>query len=145
VIRLKNGNAYILIFARALKWILFSPQRKKLQKVWGIYKIGGIGLCWHCMKERFEARLLRYDPFQNQLSAVQSRYVLENCPIKPLLSIVVPVHKVACEWLEKCIGSVANQHYKNWELILVDDASQRDDLRRLIDQCVSRDNRICSC
>ena len=140
--KMKNGITYILIFARALRWLFFSLQRKKLKKVWGIYKVGGIRLCWHCMVDRFSARVLPYDPFRNQLSNSQSKHILEKFTFKPLFSIVVPVHKVACEWLEKCISSVVNQHYTKWELILVDDASQKDDLTQLINSWVSRDTRI---
>jgi len=99
-------------------------------------------LCWHCMVDRFNARDLSYDPFRNQLSNSQSKYILKKSTFKPLFSIVVPVHRVACEWLKKCISSVVNQHYREWELILVDDASQKCDLTQLIDSWVLRDNRI---
>jgi O-antigen biosynthesis protein len=139
---MKSEDINILIVARALKWFLFGPQRRKLKKAWSVYKTGGISLCWYFMKERFGSRLLYYDPFLNRLSSGQSKFILEDCPLKPLVSIVVPVYKVAGKWLEKCIGSVVNQHYANWELILVDDASQRDDLRRLIGRWVSGDKRI---
>jgi GT2 family glycosyltransferase len=137
-----NENNYILIFARALQWFFFGRHKRKLQKVWVVYKTGGIKLCWHFMKERFGTRQSHYEPFENRLSVLQSKYILEKCQIKPLISIVVPVHKVSCEWLEKCIGSVVNQHYQNWEMLLVDDSSQIDSIRQLIETWVSRDNRI---
>ncbi|MCX5634372.1 MAG: glycosyltransferase [Planctomycetota bacterium] len=139
---MKNVITYILVFARAFWWLLFGTQRKKLKKVWLVYQVGGIRLCWYYMVGRFNAKVLSYDPFRNQLSDSQSKYILEKFTYKPLFSIVVPVYKVACEWLDECISSVVNQHYIKWELILVDDSSQKDDLTQLINSWVSQDNRI---
>ena len=39
-----------------------------------------------------------------------------------LFSIIVPVYKVE-KYLDKCILSIANQEYRNYEIILVDDGS----------------------
>lgn len=39
-----------------------------------------------------------------------------------LFSIIVPVYKVE-NYLDKCISSIANQEYENYEIILVDDGS----------------------
>ena len=36
--------------------------------------------------------------------------------------VVVPVYKVEA-YLDRCIGSILNQTYSNWELVLVDDGS----------------------
>lgn len=94
------------------------------------------------MVYKFSARVSSYNPFRNQLSISQSKYILEKCTFKPLISIVVPVYKVACKWLDKCISSVVNQHYSKWELILVDDASGRENLRQLMDKWASKDERI---
>jgi GT2 family glycosyltransferase len=132
----------VLALTRALWWLMFGLHRGKLRKGWGLYKIGGFRLCWHCMMDRFHAREIPYDSIRNQLSGLQSEYILEKCPFKPLFSIVVPVYKVNQKWLEKCISSVVNQVYKNWEMILVDDASQQDDLRHLMNGWALRDNRI---
>jgi len=140
--RTKRALDYFIPVLHGFRWFLLNPNTRKLSNVWSTYKAGGIRLCWDRAVERFSARLLSYDPFRNQLSNSQSKYILEESTFKPLFSIVVPVHKVACEWLEKCISSVVNQHYTNWELILVDDGSQRDDLKQLINAWALQDNRI---
>ncbi len=41
---------------------------------------------------------------------------------QPLVSIIVPVYNVAI-YLQKCLYSIVNQTYENWECILVNDGS----------------------
>ena len=48
------------------------------------------------------------------------------------ISIIVPVYN-AEKTIRKCVESVINQSYKNWELILVDDGST-DDSRSIINE-----------
>ena len=38
----------------------------------------------------------------------------------PLVSVIVPVYKTE-KFIHRCIDSVLNQTYSNWEMILVDD------------------------
>ncbi len=42
--------------------------------------------------------------------------------MKPLVSVIMPVYNAA-DYLVESIQSIINQTYKNWELIIVDDAS----------------------
>lgn len=49
-------------------------------------------------------------------------------PIKDkFLSIIIPNYNNA-EWLDKCLGSLANQTYKNYETIFIDDVSTDNSL-----------------
>ena len=59
---------------------------------------------------------------------------------KPLISIIVPIYKVE-KYLKKCIQSIMNQTYLNFELILVDDGSP-DDCPMICDNYAKLDNRI---
>lgn len=57
---------------------------------------------------------------------------IEQLEYNPLFSVVVPVYNVVDEQLIECIESVVNQTYKNWELILVDDASTWESVRDIL-------------
>lgn len=59
---------------------------------------------------------------------------------RPQVSIIVPVYKVE-SFLPKCIESIQNQTYKNWELILVDDGSP-DNSGKVCDEYAKGDSRI---
>ena len=58
----------------------------------------------------------------------------------PLFSIIVPVYKTE-QYLEKCIQSILEQNYNNFELILVDDGSP-DRCPQICDAYQKRDDRI---
>lgn len=51
----------------------------------------------------------------------------------PLLSVVVPVYKVEHKYLTDCLESIANQTFKDFELIIVDDGAP-EDIARLLDE-----------
>lgn len=59
---------------------------------------------------------------------------------RPLISVIVPVYKVE-KFLRRCIESVENQTYTNWELILVDDGSP-DSSGKICDEYARKDKRI---
>lgn len=58
----------------------------------------------------------------------------------PEISVIVPVYN-AEKYLIKCVESVQNQTFQDWELLLVDDGS-RDGSRALCEQCAAGDDRI---
>ena len=45
---------------------------------------------------------------------------------RPKISIILPVYNTDSLYLEACIDSVINQSYVNWELCIVDDASDKE-------------------
>ena len=60
--------------------------------------------------------------------------------MKPSLSIVVPVYNVE-QYLHKCVDSILNQTFRDYELILVDDGST-DGSSRICDDYKKIDERI---
>src|SRR3990172_1545075 len=67
---------------------------------------------------------------------------IEIFSYKPLISIATPVYNIEKIWLEKCIRSVLKQTYQNWELCIVDDASTKRGLKRLLQRYANMDPRI---
>lgn len=61
---------------------------------------------------------------------------------RPRISILTPTFDPAPDHLRDCLDSVLAQTYPHWELCLVDDASTRPHVRRMIEDCAARDPRI---
>lgn len=59
---------------------------------------------------------------------------------RPKISIIVPVYNVE-KYLHRCIDSILNQTFTNFELLLIDDGST-DTSSRICDEYVKKDNRI---
>lgn len=57
-----------------------------------------------------------------------------------LISVIVPVYKVE-SYLDRCVDSIANQTYRNLEIILVDDGSP-DRCPEICDEWAQRDERV---
>jgi glycosyltransferase involved in cell wall biosynthesis len=60
--------------------------------------------------------------------------------MKPVFSVVVPIYKVE-KYLEKCIESIINQTFTDFELLLVDDGSL-DNCPAICDSYAQKDSRI---
>lgn len=60
--------------------------------------------------------------------------------MKTEFSIIIPVYN-AEEYLERCISSVINQDYKDFEVILIDDGS-KDRSGTICDEYARKDNRV---
>ena len=58
----------------------------------------------------------------------------------PIISIIVPVYNVE-KYLKRCIESILNQTFKNFELLLLDDGST-DSSGSICDKYAKKDNRI---
>ncbi len=63
-------------------------------------------------------------------------------PRRPLISIILPVYNVEEKWLRKCLDSVQNQIYENWQLCIADDCSPSSHVKKVLDEYAALDNRI---
>ena len=55
-------------------------------------------------------------------------------------SIIVPVYNVE-DYLDKCLNSIKDQTYKNFEVIIVNDESS-DNSQKIIDKYTKKDQRF---
>jgi hypothetical protein len=62
-------------------------------------------------------------------------------PSGPPISVVVPVHDPPPRALFELLRSIREQHYRTWDLTLVDDGSRSSDVRRLLDEA-ARESRV---
>lgn len=61
---------------------------------------------------------------------------------QPLISVIVPVYNPPEIYFKKCLNSVINQTYQNWQLCLVDDCSSNPNIRKIISDYAKKDARI---
>lgn len=76
-------------------------------------------------KKEYHYREPEYDALVEQ--------TLSDFEQNPLFSIIIPVYNVEPQWLEKAIKSVKKQWYVNWEICLVDDASDNSELKKYLE------------
>lgn len=72
----------------------------------------------------------------------QMRLDAGNFAVRPRISIAVPVYRTSTALLTRCIESVLDQTYPEWELCLADDGSQEPELAALLQKYAKRDPRI---
>lgn len=118
------------VFARALLWFIFVPQKRKFAKVLATYKLGGIRLCWEKAVEKFS----KYERSINP--ALESNWHPLRFPQfdEITVSIVIPMHN-KCLYSFTCLKSIlCNTGKINYEIIAVDDHS-KDDTPQMLNQC----------
>lgn len=60
--------------------------------------------------------------------------------MEPLISVIIPAYNIE-NYIERCLGSVCGQTYRNLEIIVVDDGS-KDQTGTVIDRMARKDLRI---
>jgi glycosyltransferase involved in cell wall biosynthesis len=80
--------------------------------------------------------------YPDAVDILHQRKQIDDFKYLPLISILVPTYNTNLNFLTDCIESVQSQSYDNWELILVDDASPKAEVRELILKFAKVDKRI---
>lgn len=67
---------------------------------------------------------------------------LTEFKLNPKLSIVLPVYNPNPLFLRKCIDSVVNQSYKNWQLCIADDCSTDPQIKEILQEYIQIHSNI---
>lgn len=105
----------------------------------GIYKTGKKAVGKFIFAKRYEKWIAHYE----KIDVEQIRQHMETFVYRPLFSICIPVYNVEERWLKKCIESVRNQYYTNWQLCMADDCSTNKRVREILKEYEQGDERIC--
>jgi len=77
-----------------------------------------------------------------RLDKIKIASKIENFEYQPKISIIMPVFDADEIFLRKAIFSIIYQYYQNWELIIVDNSSQKRIIRKILADFQKRDRRI---
>jgi glycosyltransferase involved in cell wall biosynthesis len=88
----------------------------------------------------YQAWLDRHRPSPQELETMRNES--RAFSLRPLISIITPVFNPRVEWLGQAVDSVLAQTYENWELLLIDDASNDSAILNFLSQIQQRDSRI---
>lgn len=95
-------------------------------------------------KELFDSTL-KINKIQNYnywITNYESFNPVQPYEYNPLISIVIPVYNVDRVYLSKCINSVLNQSYQNFQICIADDCSTNIETRSTLQEYANLDKRI---
>lgn len=77
--------------------------------------------------------------FENNSLEVENR---KNFKYKPLISFIVPTYNVSRDLLSKCLDSLLEQTYQNFEICIADDNSPNPETRETIEEYKKKSDKI---
>ncbi|MDQ0890937.1 glycosyltransferase involved in cell wall biosynthesis [Paenibacillus sp. V4I9] len=156
-IEMYNATRIHVIIRSALFYIkqrgmTFVTIKSLLGKSWDVYKAQGFRGVWAKIKYSVIGGNSTTNSIDYQTWIIAQSITdnikedilkdMTNFTYKPLISVIVPVYNVDEIWLVKCIESVRNQLYTNWELCVADDASPKPHIREVLQKYEKLDERI---
>ncbi|MEO6872044.1 MAG: glycosyltransferase family 2 protein [Chthoniobacterales bacterium] len=127
---------------RKIGQVILAPYRlpqkllRGVQKRWPLFSLRQR---WHEPNE-YQKWFERHRVMPAQAAALRAE--AEAFTAQPLISIITPVYNTPVEWLEEAVNSVAEQIYRNWELLLIDDASTDHATLHALEKIAARDPRF---
>jgi glycosyltransferase involved in cell wall biosynthesis/GT2 family glycosyltransferase len=91
-------------------------------------------------EEEYAAWIAETEPGAAELEAQRS--AAASHPYQPLISVILPVHRVPCPVLGQTLASVQAQTYGKWEICASHDAPDAADVRQLLQTAAAADRRI---
>ena len=134
-------KAFFVTLKKGIKYFWDDYHFLVPPKLWGKYLKDFI----HRVKER-GVKYYREPNDINEYNDWISEYEVteeeEELEYKPLISVLIPVYNVSYNLLAKCIDSILNNTYQNFEICLVDDASTNEETLKALDDYEKKDVRV---
>jgi O-antigen biosynthesis protein len=100
-------------------------------------------LAWHHARgsARYDRWIVRNDILSSaDISAIRAH--IGDLPVRPLISILLPVDNPPAEYLHASIAAVKAQLWPEWELCICDDASREPHVDRMLKKISANEPRI---
>lgn len=164
----KKNNEYVLIYQitinifQKIKVFLRKIKEKMLHSFYVVQR--GVCFLWRehhflipfrLWKEYFQRFTNRFNDqgeiflnpyvqsdYLKWISSVEEFEQYRKLEYEPLMSILIPVYNVSGKLLAKCLDSVLNQTYQNFEVCIVDDCSTKVDTLQTLAEYEKKDRRI---
>ncbi len=113
----------------------------RIKKAYFVWKNEGTDMFLYKVKMKLDMKNIFRKSLYRKWIEANERDIMEVTELKynPLFSVVIPVYNVADNMLRECIDSVLAQTYKNFEIVLVDDASTQKSVRKVLGEYEGRD------
>lgn len=108
----------------------------RIRKAYLIWKNEGMHMLIYKVKMKFDMKnIFRKSLYKRWIEANEHDiYDVTELEYNPLFSVVIPVYNVADNMLRECVNSILGQTYKNFEIVLVDDASTQPSVRKVLSE-----------
>jgi len=125
----KLFKAIKILFTKGPKGIIEKIKEKQLQKYYDLN-----------INQQYQIWLKKNYPTKKEIK--KQRQESKKFKYQPKISLITPVYNPEKRHLIECIQSVLNQSYENWELCLVDDASTKKYVKKILNEYAKKDKRI---
>ncbi len=112
----------------------------QVKKAYSTWKNEGPDMLFYKVKLKLDMKnVFRRSAYSRWVEANERDIMdVEELKYNPLFSVVIPVYNVADNMLRECIDSVLGQTYRNFEIVLVDDASTQKSVRKVLGEYEGR-------
>lgn len=153
IIRIKNKLVYLIKKPLLKLKVMLSTLKRGISYFWREYHFLVPPSLWGKYWQEFLTRIKVKDvnSFYNPFNVSEyNKWLKQNetfseeseLSYNPLISLLIPVYNIGRAYLSECIDSLLNQTYQNFEIILVDDCSTKEETKETLKEYEKKDSRI---